>query len=88
MKFEEVKKDYLLLIRKYGEPIDMTGGFVDAERMINVILNPTKENAKKYLMEVIAYGFQWGDFYRSETNGDISINECSIVKNIYEKYII
>ena len=36
--FEEVKKDYLDLIREYGEPTDMTGGFVDAEQMIKVVL--------------------------------------------------
>jgi len=88
MTFEEVKKDYLKLVNKYGEPYDMTGGFVDAERMIKVILNPTKENAKRYLMEVIVYGFQFGDYYLSETNGAIYPCDCPIVKEMHEKYCL
>ena len=40
MTFEEVKKDYLKIIAELGFPHDMTGGFVDAERMEKVIRNP------------------------------------------------
>lgn len=87
MNFEEVKKDYLDLVKEYGEPTDMTGGFVDSESMLKVIMNPTKENAKKYLISVIEYGFQFGNFYRSESNGDIYPEYSSIVRRIYNKYI-
>ena len=55
MTFEEVKKDYEKLM-EVGVPSDMTGGFVDAEHIEKVILNPTKTNAKKYMMDVICYG--------------------------------
>lgn len=88
MTFEEVKYDYLSLIEKYGYPEDMTGGFVCETHMEKVILAPTKTNAKEYLIRVIRYGFQSGAFWRSELNGDISIEYCNIVNRIYQKYIM
>ena len=88
MKFTEVKKDYLELIREHGAPYDMTGGFVDAGEMIIVILNPTKKNAVEYLENVISYGFGFKDrHYRNVYDKYISIDECDIVKRIYDKYI-
>jgi len=87
MTFEEVKKDYLEIYDKWGAPDDMTGGFVDSEHMEHVIRNPTKKNARDYMIKVINYGFQVGDTYRSELHGDISIHKCDLVKRLYEKYI-
>jgi hypothetical protein len=86
MTFEEVKKDYVELM-DIGVPYDMTGGFVDSERMETVIRNPTKSNAKKYMIEVIYYGFQWGDYWKTETSGDIHINDNKFINEMYEKYI-
>ena len=90
MTFEEVKADYIEIVEKHGFPSDMTGGFSDAAQMEKVIRNPTKANAKKYMLNVIAYGFQVGEFWNAEA-GDkynrISINECETVKRIYEKYM-
>ncbi len=87
MTFEEVKKDYIEIIKMHGFPEDMTGGFVDAEHMEVVIRNPTKSNAKNYMLNVISYGFQWGDFWNTE---DDKVYPCDseVVKRIYEKYII
>ncbi len=86
MKFEEVKSDYIEIIRKHGFPEDMTGGFVDAGHMEVVIRNPTKLNAKKYMLSVIEYGFQLGKFWSTE-DGKITIDECELVNRIYDKYI-
>ena len=86
MTFQEVKKDYLELM-DIGYPYDMTGGFVDAEQMEPVILNPTKLKAKKYMISVIEYGFQFGDFWRTELDGEISIDDNKVVNSMYEKYM-
>jgi len=88
MNFDKIKKDYQRLIKKYGHPEDMTGGFVDSEKMEEVILNPTKANAAQYMKLVIQYGFQWGEFYKSEAHGDISINDCNFLRGLYEEYIL
>ena len=86
MTFEEVKADYLKLIDEYGVPEDMTGGFVDAERMEVVIRNPTKTNAKKYMLDVISYGFQYGNFWRTEFNGDITIESDKWLQDVHDIY--
>lgn len=86
MTFDEVKKDYLELLDKYGYPEDMTGGFVDAEHMEKVIRNPTKANAKKYMIDVIQYGFQDRENYKSEFEGHINIKSCDFLNKIYSKY--
>jgi len=86
MKFEDVKKDYLKLIKEYGYPEDMAGGFVDAEKMEIVILNPTKKNATKYMMNVIEYGFQLGKFWASENKGNIPIENDEFLIECYEIY--
>ena len=87
MTFEEVKKDYQELIGKCGVAYDMTGGFVDAEHMEKVILNPTKANAKKYMIDVINYGFQMGEFWNSE-EGEVSINDNETAYKMYHKYVL
>ena len=86
MNFKEVKKDYQELKKKYGLPYDMTGGFVDAEKMEKVILNPTRQNAAQYMVDVISYGLQSGIFYHSELVGKILINDCILLKELKEKY--
>lgn len=86
MKFEDVKKDYIKLIDDYGFPEDMTGGFVDAEKMEKVIRNPTKANAMRYMLDVIAYGFQMGEYWRSENKGEISIEGDDFLSRCYEDY--
>lgn len=65
----------------------MTGGFVDSEKMEKVILNPTKANAKKYMINVIQYGFQMGEYWNSES-GNVSINDSATVKKMYNKYVL
>ena len=88
MSFEKVKKDYLDVIRKWGHPSDMTGGFVDAEAMEKVILNPTKERAASYLIDVIQYGFQdMDECYNSEEHGKVHKSTCEILTRVYERYI-
>lgn len=87
MTFEEVKRDYLEIIEEAGIPYDMTGGFVAEEQMEKVIRNPTKRNAKNYMINVIEYGFQWGDYWKSQTSGEISINDNEVVRKIYDKYV-
>ena len=86
--FKEVKKDYIKLIREYGYPEDMTGGFVAEEHMEVVILNPSQSNARKYMVDVIQYGFQCGEFWNSEDNGKMSINDYIFINEMYNKYII
>ena len=86
MKFEDVKKDYIKLLKEYGYPEDMTGGFVDAEKMEIVIRNPTKKNAAKYMADVIAYGFQLGEFWNSEEKGHIPIANDEFLFYCYETY--
>lgn len=86
MTFEEVKKDYLELMG-IGIPQDMTGGFVAEEHMERVIRNPTKSNAKRYMLDVINYGFQAGTYWNTEVNGEIHIEDNEIVNAMYEKYI-
>lgn len=87
-RFNEIKKDYLELTGLHGEPYDMTGGFVDAEQMRPVIMSPTKKNAGEYLESVIKYGFQFKERdYHNAYGKYISIDDCEVVKRIYEKYI-
>jgi hypothetical protein len=85
MTFSEVKQDYLRLKNSYGQPYDMTGGFVAEEQMEDVILNPTKNNAKRYMMDVIRYGFQNGTDWRTEEHF-FPINSDPVLKEIFEKY--
>lgn len=88
MNWKEIKKDYLELMKLHGEPFDMTGGFVDADQMLPVILSPTKKNAGKYLKSVIQYSFQFKEGNYRNGNGDyISIDDCELINRIYEKYI-
>jgi hypothetical protein len=90
MKFEDVKKDYLELMTKYGIPFDMTGGLVDSEHMEFVILNPNKTNAMNYMIKVINYGFGDGEFWRHQDSSDgfedIPISSDEFLKEMYEKY--
>ena len=85
MTFEEVKKDYLAIIKALGYPYDMTGGFEDAIQMEPVILSPTKTNAKNYMIKVIRYGFEDGDYWNGEF-GKILVGDCPIAKRVYFKY--
>lgn len=87
MKFEEVKAGYVKLMDEYGVPEDMTGGFVDAERMEEVIRNPTKKNAMKYMLAVMSYGFQRGDrCWKTEINGSIPVDGDEFLEDCYELY--
>jgi len=88
MSFEEVKKDYIELVDGVGVPNDMTGAFGDSEKMENVIRNPIKLNAKEYMISVIEYGFQGGDYWETEFDGKIGIDNNDIVRRMYEKYIL
>ena len=87
MTFDEVRSDFQRLNKEYGEPNDMTGGFVDAEAMIKVIYNPTKSTSMKYMKSVIYYGFQWGEYWYTETD-KFSIHEDEFLLEIYNKYIV
>lgn len=88
MDFKEIKRDYQNLKKKWGYPNDMTGGFVDAEKMEMVILNPTKNNAAEYMKDVIYYGFQDRDScYNSEQYGKVHISKCELLTELYEKYM-
>lgn len=86
MKFEDIKKDYIQLVSEYGCPEDMTGGFVDAEKMEVVIRNPTKKNAAKYMKDVIEYGFQFGRFWRTELYGDFDVDGDEFLERCYDLY--
>ena len=86
MTFAEIKKDYIRLIKEHYYPYDMDGGFVQSEKMEKVILNPTKKGASNYMATVIAYGFQWGKYYRSELHGEQDIEDYPFLKYLYEKY--
>ena len=86
--FKEVKQDYVKLISDYGMPEDMTGGFVAEEHMEVVIRSPSQSNAKKYMIDVIKYGFQSGEFWRSEDNGDMYISTYPFIYEMYCKYIL
>lgn len=89
MDFKQVKHDYQSLIAKWGYPYDMTGGFVDAEKMEKVVLNPTKKNAAEYMKDVIDYGFQDRDYcYYSEQHGKVSVFQCPLLEKLYHKYAI
>ena len=86
-KFEEVKADYEKLMDDYGTPEDMTGAFVDAERMEKVIRNPTKKNAMEYMIQVIQYGFQGGcRCWKTEFNGQIPIDGDEFLEDCYIIY--
>ena len=86
MKFEDVKRDYEKLVDEYGIPEDMTGAFVYAEHMEKVIRNPTKKNAARYMRDVIAFGFQGGEFWNTEFNGQISIHGDEFLERCYDEY--
>jgi hypothetical protein len=88
MTFEEVKKDYLELIRKHGDPYDITGGFELEVKALEVILNPSKRASKKLLTDLLQYGFQHSGGYQSESNGFISVNDCPLVMRLYKKYML
>lgn len=58
MTYEEVKKDYEKLKEDYGEVVDWTGVFDEISH--DLLKNPTKSNAKKWLIKIIKYGFTDG----------------------------
>lgn len=84
--YESVKKDYQKLIKKYGDPDDMTGGFVDGEKYQELLRNPSKENAMNHMIRIIQYGFQDNECYNSECYGRISIYDCDLCAELKEKY--
>lgn len=89
LTFAEVKKDYRDIVNEHGLPYDMTGGFVAETHMEVVVMNPTKATARDYLISVIEYGFQFKEgSWRGEMSGYIDSDDCSIVKRLYDKYMV
>jgi hypothetical protein len=91
MTFDEVKSDYLKMFNELGQPHDISGSGMECE-MEHVVLNPSKTNAKKYMINVIRFAFQQGEEYYMKDNGlygeEISIHENSFAAYLYDKYII
>jgi hypothetical protein len=87
MTFEEVRKDYLAIMR-IDAPYDMTGGYEDATHMEDVILYPTKKNAKKYMINVIRYGFGHRNEYWRTDFEYVHISENEVVNDMYNKYML
>lgn len=89
MKFEEVKKDYLKITGTYGDPYDMTGGFVIDEHYEKLMLNPSKRNGKNLMIEIINYGFLTESWQVTDHMGEmklIPVEGDLFLEEMYEKY--
>ena len=86
--YDQVKRDYKIIIKELGDPEDMTGGFVDGDYFQKLLMNPSKFTATKMLLDIISFGFQLGEFWNSERKGHISIHDNEIALKMYNKYIL
>lgn len=85
--YADIIKDYNALIDKWGDPSDMTGGFVDGDKFRELLQCPTKQKAASIIKSIIDYGFQdRNGCYNSEREGFINRNDCEVVDRIYTKY--
>ena len=91
-RYEDIKKDYRWLCRTYGDPNDLTGGFVVEETYPDLLYNPTKTNAYNHIKRLIQYGFQNGTDWNVEGDfgenwgKNISISSDKELERIYNKY--
>lgn len=87
MNYAQLYRDYNDLTEKWGDPYDMTGGFVDQEKFYELLKSPTKQTAAKILKSIIDYAFQDRDgSYNSELHGRIHREDCEIVNRIYQRH--
>lgn len=86
--YNQLLNDYTRIIDKYGEPEDMTGGFVDQEKFWELLKCPTKQKAADIIKQILDYGFQFDGYYNSETDGRIDIEGCELLTEIYNRYYV
>lgn len=89
-QYSQAKQDYLYMVEKYGEPSDLTGGFVG---FVELLKNPTITNAYYDYVSLIQYGFSMKSGYiwcsegtegRDDNYTDIS-DDIEAVR-IYDEY--
>lgn len=90
MTYDEVRKDWKVLFKEYGEAYDMTGGYVDQEDLELMLENPTKRQAKYCMMQQIGYWFQVGpdisEFESAKDNLQRLLETDPVIQGIAEKY--
>lgn len=69
IKYEEAMADRNYLFDNYGQPYDMTGGYVEGEHFEKLLRNPTKSAARDECINQIDYWFSSGvDLSESSLN--------------------
>lgn len=92
MTYDEVKEDYNKIISDYGLPDDLGGAFVEGDWYQELLLNPCKLIAKYHMKSIIEFGFQFGEFWRCESNKgfpdyiDKPIDNDNFLTEMYNKY--
>jgi len=86
MTYEQVFKDHSYLWG-IGAADDMTGGYVDQEDLYRLLKSPTKQTAKKCLIDQINYWFESGPDIMGKIPSYLDIIEkYPDVKDILERY--
>lgn len=87
-RYNQARKDFEYLIAHHeGYPYDMTGGFVEGDKFIDLMKNPTKANASYIYESLIEYSGQVG----FEKSGEITVKpdmDDDEVCAIYERHFV
>ncbi|MCP3924524.1 MAG: hypothetical protein GY714_18275 [Desulfobacterales bacterium] len=94
---KEIENDYYYMVRTHGEPSDLTGGFVEGDKLEDLLKKPTITTAYNIYKSLLQYGFQsptdylwWCDRTRHEygcgesTYKDVSQDKRAV--EIHDKY--
>lgn len=80
--YEEYKKDYEFLVSHHGgHAEDLTGGWVEGDKLFQLLENPTKKEAGNIYWSLITYSATAG--FEGSVQPDRYNDE---VKALYEKY--
>src|SRR5690606_6172713 len=90
-KYKQARKDFDWLVENYGVTYDLTGGYVEGDKFMFLLQNPTKKKAFELYVDLIQYGFQHGEVYRYEAGFsgiDVHIDDDPKVGEIYNRWIL
>lgn len=85
--YSRISTDYHRVVKIWGDPSDMTGGFVDGDKFKELLKCPTKQKAASIMKSILDYGFQdKTGYYNSEEHGFVWHGKCPVLTEIYRRY--
>jgi hypothetical protein len=76
----EIQADYYYMVNEYGEPDDLTGGFVLDDHCFKLLRTPTVTAAYNLYKRLIEYGFQHS-YYIWSSEGPTGNTEYTDIHN-------